>query len=78
MVAAVRWARSRGAARVVVAAPVGSREAVRFLRLDADDVICPYQPDEFGAVGFWYRDFPQVGDAEVLALLEQSRTTVAA
>lgn len=78
MVAAVRWARSREAARVVVAAPVGAREAVRFLRREADEVICVYEPEDFGAVGFWYEDFPQVDDAEVLGLLEESRAPAAA
>lgn len=73
MVAAVRTARSRGAARVVVAVPVGAAESVRFLRLEADDVICPYEPAPFGAVGCWYVTFPQVDDELVLRLLDQSR-----
>ena len=77
MVAAVRWARSRGAARVVVAVPVGAREAVHFLRREADEVICPSQPKAFGAVGFWYEHFPQVGDAQVLAVLERQGTRLA-
>ena len=34
----------------------------------------PLNLDEFEAVGVWYRDFPQVGDEEVLRLLGESRT----
>lgn len=77
MVAAVRWARSRGAALVVIAVPVGSRAAVHFLRREADEVICLSEPEAFGAVGFWYEHFPQVGDAQVLALLERQGSRLA-
>jgi predicted phosphoribosyltransferase len=77
MVAAVRWARSRGAARVVVAVPVGAREAVHFLRREADEVICLSEPEAFGAVGFWYEHFPQVESAQVLSMLEARDSRVA-
>jgi predicted phosphoribosyltransferase len=78
MVAAVRWARSHDAARVVVAVPVGSREAVRFLHREADEVICLYEPDAFGAVGLWYEDFAQVANAQVVATLEARDSRVIA
>jgi len=77
MVAAVRWAYSRRAAHVVVAVPVGSRAAVHFLRREADKVICLSEPEAFGAVGFWYERFPQVGNTAVLAMLEARDTRVA-
>jgi putative phosphoribosyl transferase len=67
--AAVEVARKLGAARVVVAVPVGSPIAVAELRRVADDVVCPLQPRDFGAVSRWYDRFPQVSDAEVTALL---------
>ena len=71
MVAAVRWARARGAARVVVGVPVGAAESIRMLQLEADEVVCPYAQRHFGAVGFWYRHFAQVGTDEVIALLRE-------
>ena len=40
MVAAVRWARHRGAARVVVGVPVAAASSIRFLRHEADEVVC--------------------------------------
>jgi predicted phosphoribosyltransferase len=67
--AAVAVARGLGASRVVVAVPVGAREAVRQLVDEADEVVCPWQPPEFGAVSRFYDDFGQVADAEVVALL---------
>ena len=73
MVAAVRHVRSLEPARVVVAAPVGSRQACDLLRKEADEVVCPAIPENFYAVGEWYRDFRQTGDSEVCDLLRQSR-----
>ena len=65
----VEVARRLGAARTVLAAPVGSAEAVAWLRTVADEVVCPLVPPEFGAVSRFYQDFPQTSDDEVSALL---------
>lgn len=67
--AAVVVARRLGAARVVLAAPVGAPEAVAEFDALADEVVCPVCPPGFGAVGRYYRDFHQVTDAEVIRLL---------
>ena len=66
--AAVRALRRRGAARIIVAAPVGSREAMVRLADEADDVVCHTVPRHLAGVGMWYRDFSPVEDAEVVAL----------
>ncbi len=67
--AAVAVARSLGAARVVLAVPVGSPEAVARLAKVADEVVCPLVPGQFGAVSRFYREFHQVGTDEVAELL---------
>jgi putative phosphoribosyl transferase len=59
-----------GAERVVVAAPVGGRDAVRRIE-GADQVICLEQPLGFQAVGAYYRDFGQTSTEEVLRLLQE-------
>jgi putative phosphoribosyl transferase len=61
--------RHRGAARIVVAVPVASAEAVRSLRRVADDVVAVTVPQDFRAVGEWYDDFRPTADEEVIALL---------
>jgi putative phosphoribosyl transferase len=71
MHAAVRALRTRGADRVVVAVPVGSRQACESLAHEADEVICPERPEPFGAVGRYYRHFEPVGDEEVVRLLRR-------
>jgi predicted phosphoribosyltransferase len=65
----VEVARRLGAARTVLAAPVGSAEAVAWLRTVADEVVCPLVPPAFGAVSQFYQDFPQTSDDEVTGLL---------
>jgi putative phosphoribosyl transferase len=71
MRAAVRSVRSREPAKLVVAVPVGSREACDALRREADEVVCPSQPEAFWAVGFHYRDFEPTLDDEVVDILEE-------
>jgi len=70
MKAAVRAVRQREPSRIVVAAPVGSREACGELERLADEVVCARMPAQFAAVGQWFRDFSQTTDAEVRELLQ--------
>lgn len=67
--AAVQVARHLGAARVVVAVPVGSDQAYEMLAAEADQVICPQVPPDFAAVGAYYDDFHEVADDEVTQAL---------
>lgn len=70
--AACQVARLLGAARIVVAAPVGPEDAAA--RLDgADEVVCLLRPAGFYAVGAHYGDFRQTTDEEVSALLESAQ-----
>ena len=71
MIAAIRWARSRGAIGVIAAAPVGSAHGAALVRKEADRVVCPYEFVHFGGVGAWYDDFGQVDDGEAVRLLDQ-------
>jgi putative phosphoribosyl transferase len=73
MRAACRVVRAQGATRLIVAAPVGSPDAVRRLTGEADEVVCLETPRRFRSVGEWYDDFAQTGDDEVVELLRISR-----
>jgi predicted phosphoribosyltransferase len=78
MRAAVTALRRQQPERIVVAVPVGAREACNLLRAIADETICLEAPDNFFAVGDWYFDFRPTGDAEVrdlLARAEKERTS---
>ncbi|PSK66767.1 putative phosphoribosyl transferase [Micromonospora sp. MH33] len=67
--AAVQVARHLGAARVVVAVPVGSDQAYEMLAAEADQVVCAQIPPDFAAVGAYYDDFHEVSDDEVTQAL---------
>jgi putative phosphoribosyl transferase len=69
MRAAVRAIRARQPAKLVVAVPVGSREACAALRGEADSLVCPAEPEPFGAVGIYYRHFEPVSDRRVQEIL---------
>jgi putative phosphoribosyl transferase len=70
--AALRWARSRGASRVILAVPVAPPEGVRRLAKEADEVRALASPEPFYAVGQWYEEFPQVSDEQVVEMLARA------
>jgi putative phosphoribosyl transferase len=70
--AACLVARTLGARRVVLAAPVVSRPALGIVRDVCDEVVYVAAPDPFYAVGEWYEDFSQTTDDEVIGLLRRA------
>jgi putative phosphoribosyl transferase len=70
MVAAVKAIRAQAPARIVVAVPVGSTDALRRLSRIADETVCVVNPNHLVAVGYWYRNFSATTDGEVVRLLE--------
>jgi putative phosphoribosyl transferase len=70
--AACRVARAQGAARVIMAAPVGAAASAAALRDSCDEVRCLRAPAWFSSVGEWYADFRPVPDGEVARLLERA------
>lgn len=69
MKAAIAAVRRRTPERIVVAVPVAAPDTAAELASLADDVVCLATPARFGAVGLYYRDFHQLEDDEVIALL---------
>ncbi|HUI98972.1 MAG TPA: phosphoribosyltransferase family protein [Usitatibacter sp.] len=69
MLAALHGVAARKPRRIVCAVPVASREALEAVKRHADEVVCLEAPEDFHAVGQFYEDFPQVGDAEVALIL---------
>ena len=72
MEAAVMALRDHQPSRIVVATPVGARDACERIGRVADEVVCALIPESFMAVGQWYRNFGQTSDEEVRALVEQA------
>lgn len=71
--AAIATLRQEKLARLVAAMPVASPEAEREISPMVDEWLCLHVPFGFMAVGGYYRDFTQVEDAEVIALLREAR-----
>ena len=69
--AALRALRQRKPRKLVLAVPVAPTQSLRDLRGEADDVVCLEDYEDFGAIGFFYSDFRQVPDDDVIALLAQ-------
>jgi len=69
MLAAVRAARSAGAAHILAAAPIASQEALARLRDEVQALVALRVAAGLMAVGDWYDDFEQLTDAAVGALL---------
>lgn len=70
--AALKALRRGEPARLVLAVPVAPPDTVEKLRGEVDEVVCLQTPDPFYAIGVFYRDFAQLSDEDVVAVLEQS------
>ena len=69
MRAAAAALRQKGAAKIVVAVPVGSPQTCEELEEEVDETICAMTPEWFHSVGRHYEDFSQTTDDEVRELL---------
>ena len=72
MEAALLATRRAGPKRLVLAIPVAPPDTLERLRPEVDEVVCLMVPAFLGAIGSFYRDFRQLGDDEVVELLQQA------
>jgi len=73
LTAAVKALRTQQPARIVVAMPTTTAQTCEALRTEADDVVCATAPQPFRAVCYWYEDYSQTSDGEVVELLARAR-----
>lgn len=69
MIAAIHTVRAAGAKEIIVAVPVGVTARIDAIRTLCDRVICLQEPEDFWAIGQFYRTFEQVEDERVVELL---------
>ncbi|MCW8278839.1 phosphoribosyltransferase [Pseudomonas sp. PCH199] len=72
MMAAIEAVRVQAPARIVVAVPVAPIETAEALRREVDELICPLIPDWLMSIGYWYMNFSQTSDKEVMDLLQRA------
>jgi putative phosphoribosyl transferase len=71
--AAVKALRRLGPGRLILASPVCAAQTAEVLAPEVDELVCLEAPADLGAIGFWYHDFSQTSDEEVVELLERAR-----
>jgi putative phosphoribosyl transferase len=69
--AALRAVRAREPKKLVLAVPVAPTETLDAMHDEADEVVCLEAHEVFGAIGYFYADFRQVSDEEVIDILER-------
>lgn len=69
--AALRAIRIRKPKELVLAVPVAPPDTITQLRGEVDTLICLETPDPFMAIGYFYRDFRQISDEEVVETLRR-------
>jgi putative phosphoribosyl transferase len=72
MVAALRAVRRKDPQRLIAATAVAPPHALQRLAEASDEVVCLEAPTDFFAVGQFFRDFGQVSDDEVVAVLRNA------
>ena len=73
LLAAIKSVKQQGADKVIVAVPVAPQDTVERLSKEVDEVICLEVPEEFYAVGMHYKNFPEVTDNEIAAIMNDLR-----
>jgi putative phosphoribosyl transferase len=69
--AALRATRMRNPKTLVLAVPVAPTDSLAALREDTDEIVCLEEYTSFGAIGYYYKDFRQVSDGEVIDTLRR-------
>jgi predicted phosphoribosyltransferase len=67
--AALRGVRMRKPSEIVLAVPVAPSDTIEALANEADSIVCLESHLDFAAIGYFYADFTQVSDAEVIETL---------
>jgi erythromycin esterase-like protein/predicted phosphoribosyltransferase/predicted alpha/beta-hydrolase family hydrolase len=73
MAAAVKYMKTKGAEKIVVAVPIAATSTIRKLQAEVGEIIAQESIEDLMSVGQWYSDFTQVSNNEVLALLKDFR-----
>jgi putative phosphoribosyl transferase len=69
VLAAAQLIRKSDPAKIILAVPVSSPQALDKIRPYVDDIVCLEAPEWFQAVGQFYEDFSEVSHEEVIRLL---------
>lgn len=71
--AAIQSIRAEDPLKLVLAVPVAAVSTLEALARQVDEIVCVEPRHDLMAIGIWYRDFSQVDDEQVIALLARGR-----
>jgi predicted phosphoribosyltransferase len=66
--AAIRSLKTRMPQKLVLAVPVAPADTLESLRQEVDDIVCLTDLGGWGAIGYFYDDFRQLSDRDVVAI----------
>lgn len=72
VLAALEAVKQRDAARIILAAPIMSKESMQELKNYCDDIICLHCPEQFETIAAAYLNFEEVTNAEIVQALKNS------
>lgn len=68
-IAASKFSKKMGAQKIILATPVIAKDTFKDIKRYFDEVVFVENPQDFYAVGEFYKDFPQITDEEAKLLL---------
>lgn len=68
MIATARWIRKQEPKRLIVASPVASKQAIKHLKDEVDQIEVIRNPSEFGVVEQFYQEFATVTDDQIVQI----------
>ena len=68
---AIKLIKKHDAKKIILAVPVAPQDTISLLEKIVDEVICLFIPDEFYAVGSYYKSFEQTTDEEVFNIVRK-------
>lgn len=71
MLVQIQALKKKGVKKIVAISPVSSADAWHKIKALADEAVCPYVLEDFLGVSSFYREFDQVEDEMILALLQK-------
>jgi len=73
--AAINSIKKHDAKKIILAVPVAPQDTISLLEKIVDEVICLFIPDEFYAVGSYYKSFEQTTDEEIFNIVRELKKT---
>ena len=71
MIVAARWIRKQEPKRLIIAAPVASKQVVKRLKNEADEIELIRNPSDFKAVEQFYHEFHAVSDDQIMEIVNR-------